>query len=899
MDYHPFFTKNIGTSFGKALKSNQPHLYHPHSESSESGRSDGIPPNKNVIYKLISKILANRLKILLPTIASESQSAFIPGRLITDNILVAFETLHHIQHQRTGKTGSMALKLDMSKAYDRVEWKFLKRVMEKMGFHNKWVKIIMECISTVSYSILVNGEPHCYIKPSRGLRQGDPISPYLFLLCAEGLHSLIQKEKIAGTLQGVSISRGGPKITHLFFADDSLLFCKATTDDVNRIQGILSLYEKASGQQINRQKTTIFFSKSTPIPTQNVIQNMLGVPAIKQYERYLGLPSFVGREKYSSFAQIKERVWSKLKGWKEKLISQAGRETLIKSVAQAIPSYAMSCFRLPNRLIKEIEVLIRRVWWGQGENKGKMQRLPWHTLCKPKGRGGIGLRDLGFFNEALLAKQVWRLMNNPSSLLAKVFKSKYFPRCSILEANANGKGSYAWRSILSARDLISKGSVWRVGSGTGVRIWGDRWLPGSQNHCIISPPPTNNSISHVSHLIDSEMRVWKAGLVNELFLPHEATAILGIPLSHRSLTDCLVWGVTKNGVYSVRSGYQFLLNESCREDPGSSDPTQMSQLWKFVWSLNVPPKIRHFLWRACHNSLPTKSNLHHRHILDDPSCTNCSNQSESTIHALWQCKMVQPVWQSISWGPNLGESNYTGFIDLLHQCFSTLSTSEVQLFSMISWSIWYRRNRLRLQQPADNNFQLVKRARESLTEFQEAQDRDLHLPQQPGSAESVKWNPLAQGSYKVNYDGAVFSDSNAAGIGVIVRNHQGEVMGSLSQRIPFPHSVEALEASAARSAIQFAKDLGFTKIVLEGDSKTVVDALLLREPCTTIYGHIIDDIKQIAQSLQSVLFLHTKREGNVMAHLLAKRARQNKPFEAWLESVPPELVSKLCTDFPL
>jgi hypothetical protein len=226
-----------------------------------------------------------------------------------------------------------------------------------------------------------------------------------------------------------------------------------------RLPQMMSLEFKASGQQINRQKTTLFFNKSTPLLPQNVIQNMLGVLAIKQYERYLGLPSFVGRAKYSSFAQIKERVWSKLKGWKEKLISQVGREILIKSVAQAIPSYAMSCFRLPNRLIKEIEVLIRRFWWGQGGNKGKMQWLPWHILCKPKSRGGIGLRDLGFFNEALLAKQVWRLMNNPSSLFSKVFKSKYFPCCSILEAQPNTKRSYAWRSILSARDLIIKGSV--------------------------------------------------------------------------------------------------------------------------------------------------------------------------------------------------------------------------------------------------------------------------------------------------------------------------------------------------------------------------------------------------------------------------------------------------------
>jgi hypothetical protein len=182
----------------------------------------------NVLYKIISKVLANRLKPFLPHIISETQSAFVPGRLITDNILVAFETLHHMHSTKIGKGGVMALKLDMSKAYDRVEWVYLEKLMEKMGFHPRWISLTMMCIRSVSYSILINGEPHGLIKPSRGLRQGDPLSPYLFLLCAKGLHHMIKQAEQHKQLQRVALCRNGPKITHLFFADDSLLFCRAT-----------------------------------------------------------------------------------------------------------------------------------------------------------------------------------------------------------------------------------------------------------------------------------------------------------------------------------------------------------------------------------------------------------------------------------------------------------------------------------------------------------------------------------------------------------------------------------------------------------------------------------------------------------------------------------------------
>ncbi|KAL5573954.1 hypothetical protein UlMin_023551 [Ulmus minor] len=184
-----------------------------------------------VLYKIVSRSITNRFKLILDDVIGDPQSAFVPGRLITDNVILGFEAMHWIRQHTGGQTDYAALKLDMSKAYDRVEWSFLKGMMDKLGFAEQWTKLIMRCISSVSYSFLINGEVKGFLQPSRGLRQGDPLSPYLFVICAHGLFELLLSSKKSKLFKGVKIAASCPPISHLFFADDSLIFCRARPMD--------------------------------------------------------------------------------------------------------------------------------------------------------------------------------------------------------------------------------------------------------------------------------------------------------------------------------------------------------------------------------------------------------------------------------------------------------------------------------------------------------------------------------------------------------------------------------------------------------------------------------------------------------------------------------------------
>ncbi|XP_043698530.1 uncharacterized protein LOC122649300 [Telopea speciosissima] len=301
----------------------------------------------NVSVKIISKIFANRLKGCLDDIISPYQFAFVPRRSISDNILMAHEAYHYIKKRTKGKRKLMAIKLDMAKAYDRLEWKFIEKVFLRLGFSEKWVHMIMACITLVNYKLLINGSIRGGVIPSRGIRQGDPLSPAIFVLCSHALSSLLMVATSHGPIQGIKVRNRITPLTHLLFVDDSLVFYGVSLQEVQNIKACLDIYCDASGQQINCGKSSLTFSPNTHPRFKRWFSRILKMTYGDGPRKYLGLPIEIGVSKHEIFKEIKEKTINRMQGWKQKFLSKAGKEVLIKSVAMSMNSYAASHFKLP------------------------------------------------------------------------------------------------------------------------------------------------------------------------------------------------------------------------------------------------------------------------------------------------------------------------------------------------------------------------------------------------------------------------------------------------------------------------------------------------------------------------------------------------------------------------
>ncbi|XP_062014406.1 uncharacterized protein LOC133730919 [Rosa rugosa] len=859
----------------------------------------------NFAYKILTKIISNRLKPFMPDLISENQSAFVTGRQIQDNILVAHEMFHHLKLLKGAQGGEFALKLDMNKAYDRVDWDFLRLVMLKMGFHPTWVQLVMSCVTTASLAIIVNGAPGKKFKPTRGLRQGDPLSPFLFLFINDVLSSMIRKICSNNLLDAIRIGVNGPLVSHLFFADDSIFFLKATPYNCEVLLDTLNSYCSASGQSVNHQKSSLFFSPNTSPDVVLHISSILGMGAVLDPGRYLGLPTIWGRSKVAALSYVKDSIEKKISGWHQSSLSHAGKETLIKSVALAVPAYPMTVFKFPVSLCNQINSSLANFWWGTSATKG-IHWKSWTLLGLPKPDGGMGFRNIADFNLALLAKQAWRLHSNPDALWVRVLKNRYFPNSSFWEAARGSSPSWAWSSILEGRSLASAGSLWCIGSGTSVNLWKDNWIPNLPNFNLRTHPTPNDSNRLVASIIDRDTHTWNLTTLQSTLPVETIKAIQATSFGSSTDPDRLIWSANPTGTYTVHSGYNFLVKSSI---PALSAHPHQSHIvsplvWKWIWSVRAPPKVKHFLWRATSNALATNRNRHHRHLSLSPLCTFCNSHPETTEHILFLCPWALQAWFSHPLSYQVNQQSITTLDAWIlgifgkDGCFGPTDPSFPTHVAFLLWYIWKHRCDCIFNHSLPNPVVVSANAYSAAMEFLRippSLQPPKHSLHYHSTGTPHPWVPPPVGRVKINTDAAWDSSLNS-GIAAIARDSSGILIGG-SARSTLASSPMAAEAQAISLGLELAISLSLSSFQLESDSLVLISALL--NPLSTVDWTASNNIAHIRVQgglFHRVNWLWSSRSANAAADLVASLAKRRVCPDDWTSNPPPSLMRILLFD---
>lgn len=424
----------------------------------------------NFVNNILSRIILDRLEGILPRLISSNQSGFVKGRTIIENVLLTQELVTDIS--KRGKPANVVIKLDMAKAYDRVSWFFLMKVLKKMGFDGRFVDMVWRLISNHYYSVLLNGQSYGFFHSTRGVKQGDPLSPALFILSSEVLSRALNSLFDDPYYVGYGMPKWSDNLNHLAYADDTIIFASTQVYSLKKIMTVLQEYEKQSGQMVNKEKSFFYLHQNVAAGISLPVEQCIGMNRGSFPMKYLGSPITHTRKRKEHYAELIDRVKGKLQVWKGKMLSYGGKEVLLKSVLQSIPVYVLSAITPPICVIKELHRIFAKFFWSTKESGRSKHWSEWVKMCIPKQEGGLGFRSIFDVSKALYAKLWWRFrtQNNLwSNFLWNKYCKKQIPSLVLWK-----RGSQVWKHMLENRVLIENHLWWEPKNGSST-IWYDNW----------------------------------------------------------------------------------------------------------------------------------------------------------------------------------------------------------------------------------------------------------------------------------------------------------------------------------------------------------------------------------------------------------------------------------------